>query len=65
MTKRDPIDRRARELAESGNYRNYDALALILIGEYGLNEVNSYKENGETRQYLNELCQAAYRGDQD
>jgi|GEM_PF-5352603 len=59
-----PIDRRARELAESGRYRDFESLEPVLIDQYGFDRVNEYRASRELRREINELCRGAYRGDE-
>jgi hypothetical protein len=59
MSSRPPINVRAYELSNSGDYETFDALEVVLIAEYGLTALNQYRANTAIRRDLGETCRAA------
>ena len=52
------IERRSREMAKSGNYRDYMEIEFALRAQ-GFGEARGQLDNHETRQFLNDICAAA------
>jgi hypothetical protein len=52
------IERRSREMAESGNYRDYTEIEFALRAQ-GFEEARNQLDSPATRGFLNDICVAA------
>jgi hypothetical protein len=53
------LERRSRELAESGQYRTYAEIEVQLVHVEGLPEARSFLDSPGRRDYLNAICTRA------
>ena len=60
--RRSYVERRAREMAQSGQFPDYQAIEHALVYDEGYSEARGWLDNATVRTHLDMLCDNARKG---